>query len=37
MSEKIITLIMKYPYVKISILILKKGYKHDIKNASLPR
>ncbi len=37
MNEKIITLIMKYPYVKIIILKLKKGYKLDIKNTSLPR
>ena len=35
MNEKIITLIMKYPYVKIIILKLKKGYKHDIKNPEL--
>jgi len=37
MSEKIITLIMKYPYVKIIMLKLKEGYKHDIKNTSFPR
>ena len=37
MSEKIITLIMKYPYVKIIMLKLKEGYKHDIKNTPLPR
>ena len=37
MSEKIITLIMKYHYVKIIMLKLKEGYKHDIKNTSFPR
>lgn len=37
MNEKIITLIVKYPYVKITIRKLKEGYKHDIKNTSLPR
>ena len=37
MDEKIITLIMKYPYVKIIILKLKEGYKHDIKNTPLSR
>ena len=37
MSEKIITLIIKYPYVKIIMLKLKEGYKHDIKNTSFPR
>ncbi len=37
MSKKIITLIMKYPYVKIIMLKLKEGYKHDIKNTSFPR
>ena len=37
MNEKIITLIMKYPYVKIIIPKLKEGYKHDIKNTSFPR
>ena len=36
MNEKIITLIMKYPYVKIIMLKLKEGYKHDIKNTSFP-